>query len=119
MMNETSHVCRLALAVLPALPAVASGQGADAVAAVLRHEPARNALERTTRRRRAAVGAGHGDRGDLGARAHSRDPRQIKTRRDFSRRAPTFATRWSRAESAPMPSPTHVLSGRSQRGDSA
>jgi hypothetical protein len=32
------------------------------------------------------------------------DVRRIKTRRDCSRRAPTFATRWSRAENAPMPS---------------
>jgi hypothetical protein len=30
-----------------------------------------------------------------------------------------FDARWSRAESAPMPSPKTVLSGRSQRGDSA
>jgi hypothetical protein len=43
---------------------------------------------------------------------------QKKTRRDGSRRVPTFVTRWSRAESAPMPG-SNQPSGRSQRGDSA
>ena len=42
-----------------------------------------------------------------------------KTRRDCSRRVPTFVSRWSRRRERPVAKPHEKPSGRSQRGDSA
>jgi hypothetical protein len=42
-----------------------------------------------------------------------------KTRRDCSRRVPTFVSRWSRRRERPVAKPQEKPSGRSQRGDSA